>query len=116
ELLIDKQQLTRKELIQLAHLATFRNPDFYKRQQMRMGTWDTPQYITGASEDETYLYLPRGLKTRLEDCVEKINILEEYSHGRPIDVSFSGQLSPEQEKAKQAMMSHPMGIISARTG
>lgn len=116
ELLIDKQQLTRKELIQLAHLATFRNPDFYKRQQMRMGTWETPQYITGAREDETYLYLPRGLKTRLDDCVEKINILEEYSYGRPISVSFSGQLSPEQEKAKQAMMSHTMGIISARTG
>lgn len=116
ELMIDKKTLIRKHLIQLSHLATFRNPEFYKRQQMRMATWDIPQYITGASEDEKYLYLPRGLKDRLSEYVEELIFHEEHSKGRPIDVSFKGELRTEQNEAYQAMQKYSVGIISARTG
>lgn len=116
ELVIDKQALTRKQLIQLSHLATFRNPEFYKRQKMRMPTWNIPQYITAAREDECFLYLPRGLQESLKDYVQQLKVDKEHSDGRAIEVSFIGDLRHEQARAEREMMHHSTGIISARTG
>lgn len=116
ELIINKNELTREEIIQLAHLATFNNPEFYKRQQMRMPTWDIPQYITAASEDGDLLFLPRGLTSLIRQTAKKVTIKAMQSVGREIDVTFNGQLRSEQEKAFQALRSHDMGIVSARTG
>ena len=88
ELMIKKNNLTRKNLIQLAHLATFHNPEFYKKQNVRTPTWDTPQFITSASEDEDYLYLPRGLKPKLERLTSKIDFIDQLNDGHKIDVCF----------------------------
>lgn len=116
ELKIDKSTLSKKAMVQLAHLATFHNPEFYKLQNMRAATWNTPQFITSASEDEQYLLLPRGIQSKLEKLDTEIHITDKKIDGHPIEVSFNGNLRDNQKDAAKKILIHEMGIVSAPTG
>lgn len=116
ELKIEKSSISRKALIQLAHLATIHNPEFYKKQNMRMPTWDTPQFITSASEDENYLYLPRGIEGKLNELDIAIEYVDNLNSGYPIEVTFKGLLREKQIQAVEEMLANETGIISAPTG
>lgn len=116
ELVIGKSQISKKNLVQLAHLATFHNPEFYKKQNMRVPTWDTPQFITSASEDEENLYLPRGLKSKLEQFNTDIEFIDGLNEGHFIDITFKGKLRDNQKNAVKTILKHHTGIISAPTG
>jgi superfamily II DNA or RNA helicase len=116
ELIIDKHQISKKALVQLAHLATIHNPEFYKKQNMRTSTWDTPQFITSASEDENSFYLPRGLKPKLDKLNTDIEYNNQLIEGHPIEVSFHGELRDHQKDAANELLSNDTGIISAPTG
>jgi hypothetical protein len=74
ELVISKENLSRKEQIALMYLATFKNPDYYKRQKMRGTTWNIPRLISSASEDREFIYLPRALESVLRQKVRKIKL------------------------------------------
>lgn len=116
ELIIDKHVISKQSMVQLAHLATFHNPEFYKRQNMRVPTWETPQFITSASEDENHLYLPRGIQTKLNKLDTKIEYNNNLIKGHSIDVKFKGILRDDQEKIVNQMLQKDIGIISAPTG
>lgn len=116
ELKISKDQLTRKSIIQLAHLATFHNPEFYKLQNMRAPTWNVNQYMTVASEDDEYLYLPRGLKSELEKLDTNSEFIEQLNDGHKINVEFEGKLREQQNEVVKAMLNNDVGIVSAPTG
>lgn len=118
ELIIAKDNLSRKEQIQLMYLATFRNPEFVKRQRMRAPIWrdNIPQLMTCAREDEQNIYLPRGLASKLKDVIPTIQWLDMKSIGQPIRVTFNGTLRSEQEEGFQALNQTDLGILSARTG
>jgi len=116
ELIIDKNLISKKTMIQLAYLATFHNPEFYKRQNMRTSTWNTPQFITSASEDEHSLYLPRGIQPKLKQLDTEISFEDQLLDGHPIDVSFKGGLRENQQKAADKLLENDTGIVSAPTG
>lgn len=116
ELIISKKGLTRKEQISLMYLATFKNPEYYKKQNSRIPTWDTPRLITSAREDSDFIYLPRGLEETLKVCVEEIEVLDNRNKGNEILVEFTGELYPEQEKALSSILENEEGILCARTG
>lgn len=116
ELKIHKQDISRKTMVQLAHLATIHNPEFYKLQNMRAPTWNTPQFITSASEDEAYLFLPRGIQQKLEQLETELYFTDKRLNGHAIDVSFKGKLRENQKQAVEKMLNHEMGIVSAPTG
>jgi len=103
-------------------LGTFANPKFYELQRLRFSTWKTPRYICCAalSEDGKSMILPRGL---LEQCV-----LVAQKHGATVSikdhrntytrspVTFSGILTPEQERACDDILAAESGVLVAAPG
>ena len=59
-LYIPLNQLSSKVLNHLKRIASFRNPEFYSKQALRLSTYQTPRIISCADIDEEYLALPRG--------------------------------------------------------
>lgn len=116
ELEISKKSLPRKMLIKIAEFATFYNPDFYKRQNARMSTWNTPQFLTCAREDENNFYYPRALEEKILSHFPNAQLESRLSMGHKIEVSFKGKLREEQKEAIETINQHTNGIIKARTG
>ncbi len=103
----------------LARLAAFQNPDFYRYQSMRLPTFDKPRIIDCAEDHPRHLALPRGcleeVKALLEGLDVKLELRDERFTGNRLDVSFRGELRPEQLAAAQAVLAHDTGILSATT-
>ncbi len=103
----------------LLRLAAFQNPEFYKAQAMRLSTWDKPRVIACAEDHPQHVGLPRGclddLRRALNDLGVRTTIRDERHSGRPIDVTFHGELRVEQQAAAKAMLSHDTGVLAATT-
>jgi superfamily II DNA or RNA helicase len=116
---IEKTDLPSAMLNRLMRLAAFQNPEFYRAQAMRLSIFDKPRVIRCAEEFPRHLGLPRGC---LEDAIGlleshkiKVELADERFNGVPIDVSFYGELRPEQRKAAHALLAQDTGILSATT-
>lgn len=116
EIMVDKSCISRNDFFKLTNLATFQNPDFIKKQKMRATTWNTPRYVSGASEDDRYLYLPRGMFNELDKLTDNMDVINELNDGTQIEVEFKGELKEDQRKAVDEMLAHSIGILSASTG
>ena len=88
---------------QIKRLAAFQNPEFYKKQNLRLSTALTPRVISCAEDHEKHISLPRG-------CLDDVQIvlqeheshleLEDLRHaGDPIDATFFGELTEAQHQA-----------------
>ena len=116
---IEKSGISSKGMTYLKRLASFKNPDFYKSQAMRLSTYNKPRIISLAEESEQYVALPRGL---FDDILQlftenniTVNIEDKTNPGNGIDVEFSGELRPEQIEAKNALITKNYGVLSAST-
>ncbi len=115
EIFIERQNLTRKEQLSLLGLATFSNPEFIKKQRMRMPVWDTPSVLTAARIEGSYICLPRGVLPMLkENC--NCQLIEKFTSPLPLTVSFKGSLHSEQKTAIARMKEHQLGMVCAHTG
>lgn len=103
----------------LIHLAAFQNPEFYKAQAMRRSTFGVPRIIGCAELHSRHIALPRGCLEPAESLLSSLGIRATLSDkrnpGRPISVSFLGELTPEQQAAKDALLPHDTGVLSAAT-
>ena len=103
----------------LLRLAAFQNPEFYKAQAMRLSTYDKPRVIACAEDHPQHIGLPRGclddLRQALTDVGVGTVIRDERYAGRPLDVTFQGELRPEQKVAANAMLAHETGVLAATT-
>lgn len=103
----------------LVRLAAFQNPEFYKAQAMRLPTYDKPRIIACAEDFPKHVGLPRGclddLCELLSDLKIKPIVRDERYEGQPLDVTFHGELRPEQAAAAEAMLAHDIGVLSATT-
>jgi superfamily II DNA or RNA helicase/very-short-patch-repair endonuclease len=63
--------------------------------------------------------LPRGCVDELRDALSNLGvrttIRDQRRAGRPIDVTFQGELRVEQQAAAKAMLSHDTGVLAATT-
>lgn len=59
-LYIPLSNLSSKVLNHLRRIASFRNPEFYSKQALRLSTYSTPRIISCADLTDEYLALPRG--------------------------------------------------------
>jgi len=116
---IEKADLPSAMLNRLMRLAAFQNPEFYRAQAMRLSTFGKPRVIRCAEDFPRHLGLPRGC---LHDAIEllqshqvKVDLADERFNSLPLDVSFHGELRPEQQKAADALLAHDTGILSATT-
>lgn len=117
---IDKANLDGVVKNSFRRLATFANPEFYKKQKLRMSVYNVPMVIDCSKEDEKYLKLPRGTYDYLESLcnVNNIEIIskDERFVGNKIEVKFNGGLREEQQIAIDHMLKYDNGILCAPTG
>jgi len=118
-LYIPTAEISQRALNRLKRLASFKNPEFYKKQAMRMSTYGHDRIISCADERSGYLCLPRGCEAELKAVFDEYKIdvrfMDKSNSGRPIDVSFKGQLRDEQAMALDQLANHNMGILSGTT-
>jgi superfamily II DNA or RNA helicase len=103
----------------LLRLAAFQNPEFYRAQAMRLSTHHKPRVIACAEDHQHHIGLPRGclddVRQALTDLSIRTAIRDARCTGRRLDVSFQGELRPEQKMAADAMLAHDTGVLAATT-
>jgi superfamily II DNA or RNA helicase/very-short-patch-repair endonuclease len=103
----------------LLRLAAFQNPEFYKAQAMRLPTYDKPRIIGCAEDHAHHLGMPRGCLEEVQMLLSDLHIeavtRDERYGGVALDVTFQGELRPEQAAAAQQMLRHETGVLSATT-
>lgn len=116
---IPKEGLPTALINRMVRLAAFQNPEFYKTQKMRLSTFDIPRVIGCAEDFEKYIALPRG---SLDESISlmkslgiQVKVRDERFKGGTIDVSFLGELRPEQTLAVKEMLKHDTGVLCAPT-
>ncbi len=119
EIYVEKAGLPPTLRNRIIRIAAFMNPDFYSKQAMRKSTYDTPRII-GCAEDHTkFIGLPMGCSDDLRQLCGDLGIglaiVDERNPGVKIDVSFLGQLRPEQRSAVKQLASHDNGVLAAST-
>ena len=86
---------------------------------MRLPTYDKPRIIACAEDHSKHIGLPRGclddLLQTLSDLDIEAVVRDERNSGQPLDLTFCGELRPEQAVAAQAMLAHETGVLAATT-
>ena len=105
---------------QFKQLASFQNPEFYKKQKMRLSTFSTPRVICCAEFIDDYLVLPRGCLDDLIVLVQgynvDVNIQDERYNGKKIKAKFNGTLNADQKKALRDMLKSDVNVFVAPPG
>lgn len=104
----------------IKQLAAFQNPEFYRRQSMRLSTFLTPRVICCSEILDSYLCIPRGC---LEDVFYlmneygiKVDMKDERTQGRKVKFKFYGSLNREQQIASRKILKNEMGVVVAPSG
>ena len=118
-LYIEQAELTPRLRSLLIGLASFVNPEFYKRQRMKYSVYGTPRVISRALNGERLLQLPRGclesaLRTLKAEGMNPV-VEDKRFEGVPIGVSFQGELRVEQKTAVADLKKSDRGILAAGT-
>ena len=74
-LFVEKAGLPSPLLNQIKRLAAFQNPEFYKKQSMRLSTAMTPRVIACAEDLPQHVALPRGCRTELEALLREHGVV-----------------------------------------
>ena len=119
-LFIPKDGLPSPLLNQVKRLAAFQNPEFYKKQSMRLATATTPRVVACAEDLAKHVALPRGCKVDLEELLRAhgiaLEVADERVSGAPLDVRFHGTLTAVQASAARALLAHDTGVFVAPPG
>lgn len=117
---VEKAGLPSALLNQIKRLAAFQNPEFYKRQSMRLSTALTPRIIACAEEFPEHIALPRGCEADLARCLAdhgiELRTDDQRCPGQLIEVCFQGELSRVQEQAAGELLAHDIGVFVAPPG
>jgi superfamily II DNA or RNA helicase/very-short-patch-repair endonuclease len=119
QIYIPKAELPPALRNRILHLAAFQNPEFFKAQAMRLPTYDKPRIIACAEDHPEHIALPRGclneLKTLFRSNKVRCTVKDLRETGTKLEVSFLGELRPEQITAAETMLAHDTGVLAATT-
>lgn len=119
-LFIEKAGLSSRMLNRLKRIAAFQNPEFYKRQRLRLSTALTPRIIACAEDLESHIALPRGSTAEAERLFAEwgveFPIDDRRDEGRPAAFEFRGDLSSLQKQGAKALLEHDHGIFVGPPG
>ena len=111
---------SQKALNRIRRLGVFSNKEFFERQKLHLATYNTPRFLDTTEEEHGYLKIPRGCLDRLTDLFTEANVPllidDQRNPGRPIPVTFMGELQECQQAALQKIMEFDYGVLSAATG
>ena len=119
-LFLEKAGLPSRLIDQIKRIAAFQNPEFYKKQGMRLSTALTPRVISCAEDLQLHVALPRGCVDDLEELLRihgvALEVVDDRVTGEPLDVQFRGELTRVQEDAARAILAHDIGVFVAPPG
>src|SRR5256712_9861867 len=119
-LFVAKGGLAPTHLNQIKRLAAFQNPEFYKKQSLRLSTALTPRVVACAEDLLEHVALPRGCRTELEQILREhgstLLVEDQRCEGKPLDVAFEGRLTAVQRKAARALLREDIGVLVAPPG
>ncbi|MBI4564842.1 MAG: DEAD/DEAH box helicase family protein [Planctomycetes bacterium] len=105
---------------QIKRLAAFQNPEFYKKQAMRLSTALTPRVVTCAEDLPQHITVPRGclddLRVVLADHGIALRVDDQRQEGDRLELEFKGQLTATQEQAAQSLLRDDIGVFVAPPG
>ncbi len=112
----------------LKRLASFANPEFFKKQAMRFSTHGIPRYICCSRIEQNYLILPRGCFEEVMELMEQQKIqtliddkrhvgqkFEDNQQQKSEKVQFRAKLRKDQSDAVAALLKHDTGVLVAPT-
>ncbi len=121
QIIIKKRNLSAKAIQYFKRTASVVNPDFYKKQNMRLSTYGISRIIELYEEDHENIYLPIGTLNLIKENFDKHNILYEV-----IDIrskpkmkhkhQFQGTLTSEQHHVLDKLSKQQNGVLIAPTG
>ena len=104
---------------QIRSLAAFDNPVFYKNKRLGYSNYYNFSAIYMGKDVDGYICIPRGLRdTLISLCKEagiEYDVADHREKGRPIRVSFNGDLRTGQDLAADRMLQYDHGVLSATT-
>jgi superfamily II DNA or RNA helicase len=119
-LYVDKDGLPSPLINQIKRLAAFQNPEFYKKQNLRLSTALTPRVISCAEDHGKHISLPRGclddVQMLLQEHKSRLELEDLRHSGDPIEVTFLGELTDAQREAAKAVLEHDNAVIVAPPG
>ena len=120
-LTIRDQDLTPALSTALRYAATVHNPAFYDAQRARRWTGNLPRFIQGFDVAVNGdLILPRGLREQAADLIAQAGselVCEDArNQGTELIIDFTGELTEQQTRAVDEMLTHEDGILKAPTG
>ena len=119
-LFLERNGLPSPLLNQIKRLAAFQNPEFYKRQGMRLSTALTPRVIACAEELSEHIALPRGCRPEVEALLNEygiaLSVADKREEGAALYCSFTCTLTSSQKRAAKALLAHDMGVLVAPPG
>ncbi len=120
QLYVEKAELPSPLLNEIKRIAAFQNPEFYKRQAMRLSTALTPRIVSCAADHVKYVSIPRGciedLRTLLSELEIGLDLDDQRQEGAEVDLAFDGQLTTIQLDAVGALLKHEYGVLVAPPG
>lgn len=116
---VPTESVSNKVLNHLKRIASFKNPEFYSKQAMRISTYNIPRIICRADFSDEYLAIPRGCEDAIATMLSSLKIdyemVDKTNHGKPIAVTFNGKERNEQLDAIRALMPYTNGVLAATT-
>lgn len=120
KLFVDKSGLPSPLINQIKRLAAFQNPEFYKKQSMRLSTATTPRVIACAEDLPQFVALPRGCQGEIEELLRdhgvSVEIEDQRVGGERLSFQFQGRLTSVQQAAADALLAHDIGVFVAPPG
>ena len=120
-LYIEKMELSKTLLNTLKRLASFINPEFYIRQNLRKSTFNTPRIISLFDMNERYVILPRGLVSKVQDLFQSANnaslVIEDKRFIQKIDkLKLAIKLRDNQKNAYNKILKNDYALLIAPPG
>ncbi len=120
KIFVETKGIPSELLNRIKRLAAFQNPEFFKKQKMRLSTHNTPRVIACFEELPGHVALPRGCRDALQSILDGYGIAlhldDKRNIGTPTSFSFHGTLSDIQQQTVDELLRHDIGIFVAPPG
>ncbi|NCN40846.1 DEAD/DEAH box helicase family protein [bacterium] len=119
-LVIPLDKLPGRVVAKLKKTASFANPEFYKRQRMRMQTYPLSRFIFSGEMRTTEIVLPRGVLDEVTKILTvagvQVIIRDERIGRKKLKADFTGELTQAQTDAVKRLRKSDIGILMAPPG